>query len=102
VRSVARHDRHRDRADARVPDVLARVLAGRGIGVQDAPAFLSPRLRDLMPDPHRLQDMAAAAQRLADAVRRQETVAIFGDYDVDGACSAALLADYLRGAGRRS
>lgn len=81
-----------------LPDVLARVLAGRGVGVHDAAAFLQPRLRDLMPDPHRLQDMATAAQRLADAVERRETVAIFGDYDVDGACSAALLAEYLRAA----
>jgi single-stranded-DNA-specific exonuclease len=82
-----------------LPDVLARVLAGRGIGVHDAPGFLAPRLRDLMPDPDRLRDMLIAAQRLADAVARKETVAIFGDYDVDGACSAALLAEYLREAG---
>ena len=82
-----------------LPDVLARVLAGRGVSVQDAPGFLAPRLRDLMPDPHVLRDMEAAATRLADAVARRETVAIFGDYDVDGACSAALLADYLRACG---
>jgi single-stranded-DNA-specific exonuclease len=82
-----------------VPDVLARVLAGRGIAVGDTPAFLAPRLRELMPDPHTLTDMEAAAARLADAVERRETVAIFGDYDVDGACSAALLAEYLAGCG---
>jgi single-stranded-DNA-specific exonuclease len=78
-----------------VPDVLARVLAGRGIGVQDVAGFLSPRLRDLMPDPHVMTDMQAAAERLADAIERRETVAIFGDYDVDGACSAALLGEFL-------
>jgi single-stranded-DNA-specific exonuclease len=82
-----------------LPDVLARVLAGRGVSVQDAPGFLSPRLRDLLPDPHCLTGMEAAAARLADAVQRGETVAIFGDYDVDGACSAALLAEYLRRCG---
>ena len=82
-----------------LPDVLARVLAGRGVSVQDAPGFLQPRLRDLLPDPHRLTDMELAAARLADAVRREEIVAIFGDYDVDGACSAALLAGYLRQCG---
>ncbi|HEU4519712.1 MAG TPA: DHH family phosphoesterase, partial [Microvirga sp.] len=82
-----------------LPDVLARVLAGRGVGVQEAPAFLSPRLRDLLPDPHGLTAMAPAALRLADAVERRERVAIFGDYDVDGACSAALLAEYLRACG---
>ena len=82
-----------------LPDVLARVLAGRGIGVQEAPGFLNPRLRDLMPDPHVVTDMAAAAARLADAVERRETVAIFGDYDVDGACSAALVGEFLRACG---
>ena len=82
-----------------LPDVLARVLAGRGVAVQDVPRFLEPRLRDLMPDPDVLTGMQAAAERLALAVETKETVAIFGDYDVDGACSAALVADYLRACG---
>ncbi|KFG68509.1 single-stranded-DNA-specific exonuclease RecJ [Microvirga sp. BSC39] len=82
-----------------LPDVLARVLAGRGVGIHETDGFLNPRLRDLMPDPHKLTDMEAAASRLADAVMRNEKVAIFGDYDVDGACSAALLAEYLRACG---
>jgi single-stranded-DNA-specific exonuclease len=82
-----------------LPDILARVLAGRGVGVRDTEGFLSPRLRDLLPDPTIMTDMDAAAGRLADAVERRETVAIFGDYDVDGACSAALLAGYLRNCG---
>ena len=82
-----------------LPDVLSRVLAGRGVGIHDTEGFLNPRLRDLMPDPHVLTDMEAAASRLADAVARNEKVAIFGDYDVDGACSAALLAEYLRACG---
>ncbi len=82
-----------------LPDVLARVLAGRGVGVHDTLGFLNPRLRDLMPDPNVLTDMEAAAARLAEAIIRGETVAIFGDYDVDGACSASLLAEYLRACG---
>jgi single-stranded-DNA-specific exonuclease len=82
-----------------VPDILARVLAGRGVGIHETEGFLNPRLRDLMPDPHVLTDMEAAASRLADSVMRGEKVAIFGDYDVDGACSAALLAEYLRACG---
>ncbi|WP_262030936.1 single-stranded-DNA-specific exonuclease RecJ [Microvirga sp. Mcv34] len=82
-----------------LPDVLSRVLAGRGVGIHDTEGFLNPRLRDLMPDPHVLTDMEAAASRLADSVQRNEKVAIFGDYDVDGACSAALLAEYLRACG---
>ncbi|EIM28859.1 single-stranded-DNA-specific exonuclease RecJ [Microvirga lotononidis] len=82
-----------------LPDVLSRVLAGRGVGIHETERFLNPRLRDLMPDPHGLTDMEIAASRLADSVQRNEKVAIFGDYDVDGACSAALLAEYLRACG---
>ena len=79
-----------------LPDLLARVLVGRGVQPPEADAYLSPRLRDLMPDPCVLVDMEAAVDRLARAVRAREPVAIFGDYDVDGASSAALLAEYLR------
>jgi len=79
-----------------LPDMLARVLAGRGVRPAEAAAYLAPRLRDLMPDPACLLDMEAAAERLARAVRAGESVAVFGDYDVDGAASAALLAGYLR------
>lgn len=85
-----------------LPELLARVLAGRGIGPEAAPRHLAPRLRDLMPDPNTLLDMDAAVRRLVRAVRRGETVAVFGDYDVDGAASAALLAGYLRGVGLRA
>ena len=77
-------------------ELIARVLAARGVGLTDAERFLEPTLRDLMVDPSTLADMDAAAARLADAVERNETVAIFGDYDVDGATSTALLARYLR------
>ena len=77
------------------PDILARVLAGRGVGIDEAPAWLDPTLRALMPDPDRLIDMGTAVARLRLAIERRETVAIFGDYDVDGACSAALLGEFL-------
>ncbi|KQO50369.1 single-stranded-DNA-specific exonuclease RecJ [Methylobacterium sp. Leaf85] len=82
-----------------LPDLLARVLASRGIRPDEAAAYLEPRLRDLMPDPSRLVDMEAAAERLARAVEAGERVAVFGDYDVDGAASAALMAGYLRALG---
>jgi single-stranded-DNA-specific exonuclease len=77
-------------------DLLARVIAGRGIELDEIEAFLDPSIRRLMPDPHVLTDMAAAAERIADAVVRGEQVAIFGDYDVDGATATALLARFLR------
>lgn len=80
-------------------DILARVLAGRGIRSADVEAFLEPKLRSVMPDPSVLRDMDEAARRLADAIQRREHVAIFGDYDVDGATSSALLAQYLRAFG---
>lgn len=70
---------------AGLPDLLARVLAGRGVAPEEADAFLNPTIRHFMPDPSRLTDMDAAAERLADAVTGRESVAIFGDYDVDGA-----------------
>lgn len=80
-------------------DLLARVLAGRGVAPQEAELYLDPTLRRLMPDPYALRDMNAAAERLAAAIEAGETVAIFGDYDVDGAASSALLAEFLTAAG---
>ena len=84
-----------------VPDILARLLAARGVAAQDAARYLQPKLRDLMPDPATLTDMGAAAARLAGAAIGREHVAIFGDYDVDGACSAVLLAGFLAAAGAK-
>lgn len=78
-----------------VPDIVARVLAGRGVQTADAARFLDPTIRDLLPDPASLTDMERAASRIADAVTRKEKVAIFGDYDVDGAASSALLKRFL-------
>ncbi|ABE63099.1 exonuclease RecJ [Nitrobacter hamburgensis X14] len=102
----------RDRLDARgaaralaiaqrhqLPEMLARVIAGRGVEVDAVADFLDPTIRRLMPDPFTVTQMEAAAKRLADAAMRGETVAIFGDYDVDGATSAALLAWHLRHCG---
>lgn len=78
-----------------VPEPVGRVLAARGVLPEDAAAYLAPTLRALMPDPSTLADMDAAAGRLADAVARREPVALFGDYDVDGAASVALMRDWL-------
>jgi single-stranded-DNA-specific exonuclease len=79
-----------------VPELLARILAGRGVEVDEVEAFLDPTVRRLMPDPHTVTAMEEAALRLADAMTRGEQVAIFGDYDVDGATASALLARFLR------
>jgi single-stranded-DNA-specific exonuclease len=81
------------------PDILSRVLAGRGVTHATAAQHLDPTVRALMPEPFTLQGMEAAVARLVRAIQACETVAIFGDYDVDGACAAALLAGFLDAAG---
>ncbi|WP_141683646.1 single-stranded-DNA-specific exonuclease RecJ [Rhizobium sp. AC27/96] len=78
-----------------LPELIARVLAGRGVGIDEAMAFLDPTIRSLMRDPYLLTDCEKAAQRLLRAIKTGETVAIFGDYDVDGASSSALLYRFL-------
>lgn len=82
-----------------LPDLVARVLASRRAQVSTSQAYLEPSLRTSMPDPDVLADMPMAIQRLAQAIAGREKVAILGDYDVDGAASAALLAEYLRATG---
>ncbi len=79
-----------------VPEVVGRVLAGRGVRPAEAAAFLNPRLKDWLPDPSHLHDLDRAAERLAAAVLAGEHVGVIGDYDVDGATSTALLTRYLR------
>lgn len=82
-----------------VPDLVARILAGRGVDLDEVPAYLDPTIRALLPDPDTLTDMGAAVDRIARAVTQGEQVAVFGDYDVDGATSTALLVDVLRAGG---
>ena len=75
---------------------LARLIAGRGVEIDDALRYLDPTVRDLMPDPDTLTDMKVAVGRLAEGVTRGEAISLFGDYDVDGATSSALMQRYLR------
>ncbi len=78
-----------------VPEVIGRVLNARGIDLDEAESFLEPTLKDLLPDPAHLKDMDIAAERLAAAIMQGEQIAVFGDYDVDGATSSALLKRFL-------
>ncbi|WP_375634738.1 MULTISPECIES: single-stranded-DNA-specific exonuclease RecJ [unclassified Bartonella] len=78
------------------PDQLARVLSARDVDEAEAIAFINPTLRTLMPDPESFRDMQCAAERIVKALLNQEQVAVFGDYDVDGACSSALIARFFR------
>ena len=82
-----------------LPELLARILAGRDVEIDAVDAFLDPTIKASMPDPNVLTAMPEAAERLADAIVRGESVAIFGDYDVDGATSAALMVRFLRQGG---
>ncbi|MBC7908486.1 MAG: single-stranded-DNA-specific exonuclease RecJ [Rhodospirillaceae bacterium] len=84
-----------------LPEVIGRVLAARGIGLEEAEIFLNPSLKALLPDPSHLKDMDKAAARLVQAVTGGETIGIFGDYDVDGATSSALLRIFFEAAGAR-
>ena len=82
-----------------IPEILARLLTQRGVGIEEAARFLSPRLRDQLPDPAHLKDMDRAVERLVRAIREREKIVVFGDYDVDGATSAALLLRFFAAVG---
>ena len=82
-----------------ISPVLSRLLALRGITVKEAADYLAPRLKNLLPDPDILKDMPAAVARVSAALVAGERIAVFGDYDVDGSTSAALLGDFLSALG---
>ena len=85
-----------------LPEIVGRLLAARGVGVDEAERFLAPTLRDFLPDPSHLRDMDKAVARLVRAITKGELVAVFGDYDVDGATSAALILRFLGAVGGRA
>ncbi|WP_265499206.1 single-stranded-DNA-specific exonuclease RecJ [Paracoccus beibuensis] len=87
---------------AALPLPVARVLAERAVEPAEASGFLTPKLRDLLPDPLLLRDMDVAADRLVEAAVTGQRIAIFADYDVDGGASAALLIDWLHQQGRQA
>jgi single-stranded-DNA-specific exonuclease len=78
-----------------LPEIVGRVLAARGLTVEEADDFLNPSLKSILPDPSDLKDLDRAVQRLADAVAADQNIAIFGDYDVDGATSSAIIYRYF-------
>lgn len=82
-----------------LPRPVCQVLARRGVPAPEAQAFLTPQLKDLLPDPRKMKDMEQAASRFLDAVQQRQRIAVFADYDVDGGSSAALLLVWLRDMG---
>lgn len=77
-------------------DIVARILAARNIDLENAESFLNPKLKSALPDPAHLLDMDKAVERLVQAIDLGEPIVVFGDYDVDGATSSALLVRYFR------
>ena len=82
-----------------LPDAICRLLAAREVDLEGVPDFLEPTLRKFLPDPLHLKDMDAAVARLVRAVQAGERIVVFGDYDVDGATSSALLLRFFRSVG---
>ena len=79
-----------------VPEIIGRLLAARNVSLDEGEKFLKPKIRDFMPDPAVFSDMERGATRLAKAIIGSEQVCVFGDYDVDGATSTALLKKYFQ------
>lgn len=76
-------------------ELVGRMMAIRGVSVENLPLFLSPTLKTLLPNPSCLKDMDKAAERIANAIINHEKIAVFGDYDVDGGCATALFSDFF-------
>lgn len=84
-----------------VSPIVGQLIEGRDISLEDAEAFYAPSLKDSLPDPSTLMDMDKGAARIIRAIEQREEIAIFGDYDVDGATSSAVLYRYLSAVGAR-
>jgi single-stranded-DNA-specific exonuclease len=88
--------RRSEPGEAGLNSLIDELLLARGVGRDDLARHREPKIRDFLPDPSAFRDMEKGASRLADAIEANERVAVFGDYDVDGATSAALLTLLLR------
>ena len=84
---------------AGLPEILGRILAARDVPIDGVEDYLKPTLSRSLPDPSCLKDMDLAVERLVAAILNGEQIAVFGDYDVDGATSSALLQSFLRAVG---
>ncbi len=85
-----------------LPEIVGRVMCSRGIALDEAESFLNPTLRNLLPDPSGFRDMEVAVARIVSAVDKGEKIVVFGDYDVDGATSSAVLLRYFAALGVRA
>lgn len=76
--------------------VVAQAIAIRDISIEQAESYITPSLRDLLPDPSTLKDLNNSIRRTIEAIDNKDKIVIFGDYDVDGATSSSLLINYFR------
>ena len=81
--------------DHSVSEIVAKLISIRSKNIQDVNIFLNPTIKKLLPDPFVLKDMSLATDRTYDSILKNEIIGIFGDYDVDGATSTALLSKYF-------
>ena len=82
-----------------IPEIVSRTIAAQGVTVEEAKTFLDSKIKYLLPDPKSFKDVENAAKRLISAINQGHKIAIFSDYDVDGAASGALLNNWLRDLG---
>ena len=82
-----------------IPEIVSRTIAAQGVTVEEAKSFLDSKIKYLLPDPKSFKDVEKAAKRLISAINQGHKIAIFSDYDVDGAASGALLNNWLRDLG---
>jgi len=82
-----------------IPEIVSRTIAAQGVTVEEAKTFLDSKIKYLLPDPKSFKDVEKAAKRLISAINQGHKIAIFSDYDVDGAASGALLNNWLRDLG---
>ena len=76
-------------------EIVAKLLSIRKINIKDINLFLDPKIKNLLPNPFRLKDMKNAIEKTYQTILKKEIIGIFGDYDVDGASSTALLSRYF-------
>ena len=79
-----------------IPEIVSRVIATQNVPIENVRSFMDPKIKTLMPDPKSFKDLEKAAKRIIDAINGKQKIAIFSDYDVDGAASGAILHNWLR------
>ena len=80
-------------------NILLQLLVSRNIAIQDIDDFINPKLKNLLPDPHTIDDMKKASDKICDFIKKKKKIGIFGDYDVDGSSSTAIVCNYLKSIG---